>query len=164
MIRIRKTGRRKIVRSIKLPSYHELTNRSCLRTGPVFKILRQWNRNKSPDNIHQRTGQWRDAPHIKRIKSFPYEGKALTPGKVGLPANIEHHAYNSWRAKRCHRARPGETAPLRSSRRGEAHRRIRRYAACGWVGGVYPSAPLTARTAASDGHTASTRAARQRRA
>ena len=30
----------------------------------------------------------------------------------------------------------------------------------GWVGGVYPSAHLTARTAASDGHTAFTRAAR----
>ena len=33
-------------------------------------------------------------------------------------------------------------------------------AGVGWVGGVYPSAPLTARTADSDGHTASTRAAR----
>ena len=41
-----------------------------------------------------------------------------------------------------------------STRRGEAHRRP------GWVGGVHPSAPITARTAASDGHTASTRAAR----
>ena len=36
----------------------------------------------------------------------------------------------------------------------------RRYAAVGWVGGVSPSAPLKARTAAFDGHTASTRAAR----
>ena len=36
----------------------------------------------------------------------------------------------------------------------------RRCAAVGWVGGVYPSAHLKARTAASDGHTASTRAAR----
>ena len=36
----------------------------------------------------------------------------------------------------------------------------RRYAAVGWVGGGYPSAPLKARTAASDGQTASTRAAR----
>ena len=36
--------------------------------------------------------------------------------------------------------------------------------ACGWVGGVYPSAPLKARTMASDGHCAYTRAARQRRA
>ena len=32
----------------------------------------------------------------------------------------------------------------------------------GWVGGGCPSAPLPARTVASDGHTASTRAARQR--
>ena len=30
----------------------------------------------------------------------------------------------------------------------------------GWVGGVHPSAPLKARTAASDGHCAFTRAAR----
>ena len=36
----------------------------------------------------------------------------------------------------------------------------RRYAAVGWVGGVYPSAPLPARTAAFDGHCAFTRAAR----
>ena len=36
----------------------------------------------------------------------------------------------------------------------------RRYAAVGWVGGVYPSAPFKARTAASDGHCAFTRAAR----
>ena len=33
-------------------------------------------------------------------------------------------------------------------------------AAWGWVGGVYPSAPFTARTAASGGHCAFTRAAR----
>ena len=50
---------------------------------------------------------------------------------------------NTRRAKRC-----------RAARRGEAHRRA------GWVGGVYPSAPLTARTAASDGQYAFTRAAR----
>ena len=36
----------------------------------------------------------------------------------------------------------------------------RRFAAWGWVGGVYPSAPLKARTAAFDGHGAFTRAAR----
>ena len=46
-----------------------------------------------------------------------------------------------------------------ASRRGEAHRR-RRYAAWGWVGGGHPSAPIQARTAASDGQRASTRAAR----
>ena len=33
-------------------------------------------------------------------------------------------------------------------------------AAWGWVGGVYPSAQFPARTAASDGHCTSTRAAR----
>ena len=54
----------------------------------------------------------------------------------------------------------GVTRPIATSealprpRRGEALRRV------GWVGGVYPSAPITARTAASDGHAASTRAAR----
>ena len=46
-----------------------------------------------------------------------------------------------------------EALPL-MRRRGEALRRV------GWVGGVYPSAPLPARTAASDGHTAFIRAAR----
>ena len=34
------------------------------------------------------------------------------------------------------------------------------FAGRGWVGGGYPSAPLPARTAASDGHRAFTRAAR----
>ena len=52
-----------------------------------------------------------------------------------------------------------------SSRRGEAHRRhgngcppLR--GSVGWVGGVHPSAPLKARTAASDGQRTFTRAAR----
>ena len=48
----------------------------------------------------------------------------------------------------------GITAPLCERRRGEAHRRQ------GWVGGACPSAPLKARTAASDGHCTFTRAAR----
>ena len=56
-------------------------------------------------------------------------------------------------------------APLRERRRGEAHRRHANgcrlpRSSVGWVGGVYPSAQLKARTAASDGHNASTRAAR----
>ena len=45
-------------------------------------------------------------------------------------------------------------APLPERRRGEVQRRQ------GWVGGIYPSAQLTARTAASDGQRAFTRAAR----
>ena len=45
-------------------------------------------------------------------------------------------------------------ALIHERRRGEAHRRQ------GWVGGVYPSAQLKARTAAFDGRNASTRAAR----
>ena len=48
----------------------------------------------------------------------------------------------------------GMNIPFHERRRGEAHRRQ------GWVGGVYPSTPFKARTAASDGHTAFTRAAR----
>ena len=54
----------------------------------------------------------------------------------------------------------GVTRPIAASealprpRRGEALRRV------GWVGGVYPSAPIKARTAAFDGHCAFTRAAR----
>ena len=51
-------------------------------------------------------------------------------------------------------SRPRTDAPGSERRRGEARRRQ------GWVGGVYPSAPLTARTAAFDGQTAFTRAAR----
>ena len=51
-----------------------------------------------------------------------------------------------------------------ATRRGEAHRRHGEgcppLCGGGWVGGVYPSAPLQARTAASDGHCAFTRAAR----
>ena len=66
-------------------------------------------------------------------------------------------------------ARSSANAPVHKHRRGEAHRRhgdgCRLFrGSVGWVGGVYPSAPLTARTQAFDGHTASTRAARQRRA
>ena len=45
-------------------------------------------------------------------------------------------------------------ALLHERRRGEAHRRP------GWVGGGCPSAQIPARTAASDGHCAFTRAAR----
>ena len=56
----------------------------------------------------------------------------------------------------------GATLPvLRRAKRcrpGPGCRRSR--GSVGWVGGVYPSAPLTARTAASDGHCAFTRAAR----
>ena len=46
---------------------------------------------------------------------------------------------------------------LPRSRRGEALRRA------GWVGGVHPSAPITARTAASGGQRTFTRAARSAR-
>ena len=51
-------------------------------------------------------------------------------------------------------AGPRAGALLPERRRGEAHRRQ------GWVGGVYRSAPITARTATFDGQYASTRAAR----
>ena len=52
-----------------------------------------------------------------------------------------------------------------ATRRGEAHRRHGNgcrlpCGSVGWVGGVYPSAPLKARTAASDGQRVFTRAAR----
>ena len=52
------------------------------------------------------------------------------------------------------RSTPEAGAHLHERRRGEAQRRQ------GWVGGVYPSAPIKARTAVSDGQRASTRAAR----
>ena len=51
-------------------------------------------------------------------------------------------------------AGPRVGVPIHERRRGEAHRRQ------GWVGGVYPSAPIKARTAAFDGQHAYPRAAR----
>ena len=84
--------------------------------------------------------------HRKR-SPFPYEGKALMRRKGSETSTLR-------RAKRCREARPRAGAPIHERRRGEAHRRQ------GWVGGVYPSAQLKARTAAFGGHTASTRAAR----
>ena len=90
--------------------------------------------------------------HRKR-SPFPYEGKALTRLKLrhDFPGPAKQFP-NSRRAKRC-----------RAARRGEAHRRhgngcrLSR-GSVGWVGGVYPSTPLPARTAASGGHCAYTRA------
>ena len=71
--------------------------------------------------------------HRKR-SPFPYEGKDLTPLKISETCNVGRNAVG-----------PRAGTPLPERRRGEAHRRQ------GWVGGVYPSAPLKARTAASDG-------------
>ena len=85
---------------------------------------------------------------------FPSRGKDKAPAKVGETCNVERGTFKLRRAKRCHAAGPRAGAPIHERRRGEAHRRQ------GWVGGVYPSAPITARTAASGGHCASTRAAR----
>ena len=76
-----------------------------------------------------------DLIHRKR-SPFPYEGKALTHRKVGETSTIAV----SEALPRC----PAGRSPSPG----------------GWVGGVYPSTPFKARTAASDGHTASTRAAR----
>ena len=85
--------------------------------------------------------------HRKR-SPFPYEGKALTALKLERDCECQTR----------HFLTPASEAFLRS-RRGEAHRRP---AICGvgWVGGVYPSAPFKARTAAFDGQRAFTRAAR----
>ena len=101
-------------------------------------------------------GQWNQpssalglAPHPPLTRSpFPSIGEGLMPLRVG-------DASSTWRrAERCRVAGPRAGAHLHERRRGEAHRRQ------GWVGGVHPSAPLKARTAASDGHCAFTRAAR----
>ena len=73
--------------------------------------------------------------HRKR-SPFPYEGKALTPLKVGETANVGRYSSQIRRAKRCREAGPRAGAPLPERRRGEAHRRQ------GWVGGVYPSAQI----------------------
>ena len=80
-------------------------------------------------------------PHPPLSRSpFSYKEKALTPLRVGIGC-FQHAA----------------SGALPRSGRGEAQRRC-----VGWVGGVYPSAPITARTAAFDGHMASTRAACKR--
>ena len=77
-------------------------------------------------------------PHPPLTRSpFSYKEKALGRSAKG------NRCSKFRQAKRC-----------RVARRGEAQRRQ------GWVGGVYPSAPSKARTAASDGHMASIRAAR----
>ena len=92
--------------------------------------------------------------HRKR-SPFPYEGKALTRRKVGITYPVGRDTFQSAASEALlHLARPRAGALLHERRRGEAHRRQ------GWVGGVYPSAQFMARTAAFDGHTAFTRAAR----
>ena len=67
--------------------------------------------------------------HRKR-SPFPYEGKALTPRKVGETALANATLLKLRRAERCRAA--GGAKPIAA----------RRYAAVGWVGGVYPSAQI----------------------
>ena len=72
--------------------------------------------------------------------------KVMTDRKRMLPfAQAGERSVAAWTAGGCSSSRaPAGRSPSRQ----------------GWVGGVYPSAPLKARTAASDGHCAFTRAAR----
>ena len=67
--------------------------------------------------------------HRKR-SPFPYEGKALTPRKVSDTALANATLLKLRRAERCRAA--GGAKPNAA----------RRYAAVGWVGGVYPSAQI----------------------
>ena len=104
--------------------------------------------------------------HRKR-SPFPYEGKALTPLKLGLVASVGRGTSRVLRAKRCRGAELRANAPLRSSRRGEAHRHpesgCRPPCGVGWRGSAVSGTPpqrFPARTSASDGHTAFTRASR----
>ena len=96
----------------------------------------------------------RDLIHREAVPLL-LQGEGLSAVEVGarlsLPNATRSHIR---RSKRCRYAGPRVGAHLHERRRGEAHRRQ------GWVGGVYPSAQFPARTAASDGHCAFTRAAR----
>ena len=95
------------------------------------------------------------APHPPLTRSpFPYEGKALTRRKVSKSSNIGRGTSHIRRAKR---SREG-VLPFTSA--GGA----KPIAGRGGLEGFAPPHRFKARTAASDGHTASTRAARQRRA
>ena len=104
--------------------------------------------------------------HRKR-SPFPYEGKALTRSKLGVTANVGRGTLCFRRVKRGRGAGSRANAPLRSSRRGEAHRRpgsgCRPPCGVGWRGSAVSGTPprrFPARTAASDGQRAFTRAAR----
>ena len=103
-----------------------------------------------PDLIHREAVP---LPHKARLRTS-YKEKALTPDKVGVTYTVGRGTFILRRAKRCRPAASRRGALIPERRRGEAHRRP------GWVGGVHPSAPITARTAASDEHSAFTRAAR----
>ena len=100
---------------------------------------------------------------------FPSRGRTRARSKVGETANVGRDTFQLAASEALPRCGLWANAPLNAlesgrdsecrawhalSRRGEAHRRV------GWVGGVHPSAPLKARTAASDGQRAFTRAAR----
>ena len=78
------------------------------------------------------------------------EGHNAPQIKACLSGRARHFHNRSERSV----AGPRVGVPIHERRRGEAHRRQ------GWVGGVYPSAPYQARTAASDGQPAYPRAAR----
>ena len=105
-----------------------------------------------------------NAPHPPQAVPLPLRGEGLNAPQIkvrmrmsGTPLSI------SRRAKRCRPARRRAGAPIHERRRGEAHRRQGNgcrppRGSVGWGGGVYPSAPIKARTAASDGQRAFTRA------
>ena len=89
--------------------------------------------------------------HRKR-SPFPYEGKDLTPLKVGVTSPVGRDASKLRRAKRCRTA--GLVRVLVFTSAGGA----KPIAGRGGLEGFTPPHKLPARTAASDGHTASTRA------
>ena len=95
-------------------------------------------------------GTLREGELVRRSPHPPRSGPPSPRGegqcarfKMGLTFPIERDTFHI-----------AASEALTRSRRGEAQRRQ------GWVGGVHPSAPITARTQASDGQRASPRAAR----
>ena len=88
------------------------------------------------------------APHPPRSGPPSPRGEGINAAKIEARLRMS----SATLPKSCERS--VASTPVRVRRRGEAHRRQ------GWVGGVYPSAQFMARTAAFDGHTAFTRAAR----
>ena len=107
------------------------------------------------DSTVQNDGHRAGSPHPPQAVPLPLRGEGLNAAQDGrdFPCRTRHSACPASEALP-HPARPREGALLHERRRGEAHCRQ------GWVGGVYPSAHLKARTAASDGQRAFTRAAR----
>ena len=75
------------------------------------------------DRERAKSGAWVGTSSTAERSPFPSRGRTIARFKVGETANVERDTFKSRRAKRCRAAGPRANAPIRSSRRGEAHRR-----------------------------------------